>query len=226
MDSFMARSIAPVAGEGPIGEVRGGGGSIAFVLFDLGGVLIDPGGVAPMRALSGLDSDEELWGRWLGCRWVRAFEAGRCTPEEFAAGVVADWGLGLSPAAFLEEFVTWPGPPYPGALDLVTEVRHALPVGCLSNTNATQWGAHAAAATVVDAFPLRFLSFELGMVKPDPEIFDAVAARVPVPRGRVLFLDDNVANVDGAAASGFVARRARGVDEARRVLVAAGVLPG
>src|ERR1700683_947261 len=58
-----------------------------LVLFDLGGVLIAPGGVAPMRELSGLGSDEALWTRWLSCPWVRRFEAGQCTPEEFAAGV-------------------------------------------------------------------------------------------------------------------------------------------
>ena len=59
---------------------------IDLVLFDLGGVLIQPGGVAAMRALAGIDSDEALWARWLGCRWVQRFEAGGCTPEEFADG--------------------------------------------------------------------------------------------------------------------------------------------
>jgi HAD superfamily hydrolase (TIGR01509 family) len=201
------------------------GHHIEFVLFDLGGVLIDPGGVAPMRELSGVSSDEELWARWLSCRWVRRFEAGRCTPEEFAAGVVGDWGLGLSPGAFLEEFAGWPGPPYPGALELVAAVREAVPVGCLSNTNATQWGANEAATPVAEAFDWCFLSFELGMVKPDREIFEAVATLLPATRQRVLFLDDNAANVASAAAAGYVARHVRGVDEARGVLAAAG-LPG
>src|ERR1700722_11710444 len=68
---------------------------IDLVLFDLGGVLIQPGGVASMRALAGIDSDEELWTRWLACPWVQRFEAGLCSPEEFADGVVADWDLEL-----------------------------------------------------------------------------------------------------------------------------------
>ena len=67
-----------------------------------------------MRELAGIDSDEELWARWLGCPWVQRFEAGRCTPEEFAAGVVADWELALAPAAFLEAFGGWPEPPFAG----------------------------------------------------------------------------------------------------------------
>ncbi len=102
---------------------------INLVLFDLGGVLIQPGGVASMRALSGIESDEELWTRWLACPWVQRFEAGRCSPEEFAAGVVADWELELEPAAFLQAFGGWPEPPFDGALELVEASRRRSPPG-------------------------------------------------------------------------------------------------
>jgi putative hydrolase of the HAD superfamily len=199
---------------------------IEFVLFDLGGVLIEPGGVGPMRDLSGIGTDEELWARWLSCRWVRRFEAGLCSPDEFAAGVVADWDLELGPDAFLEEFGGWANDPYPGALELVAAVRDDVGVGCLSNTNAVQWHANYEATPITEAFSLRFLSFELGLVKPDREIFETVATRLPVPPDRVLFLDDNAANVTGAEASGLVARHVRGVDEARRALDAEGVIAG
>jgi len=199
---------------------------IEFVLFDLGGVLIEPGGVGPMRELSGIGTDEELWARWLSCRWVRRFEAGLCSPDEFAAGVVADWDLELGPDAFLEEFGGWANDPYPGALELVAAVRDDVGVGCLSNTNAVQWHANYEATPITEAFSLRFLSFELGLVKPDREIFETVATRLPVPPDRVLFLDDNAANVTGAEASGLVARHVRGVDEARRALDAEGIIAG
>ncbi len=75
-----------------------------------------------MRALAGIDSDEELWARWLSCRWVQRFEAGLCSPEDFVDGVVADWGLELKPAAFLQSFGTWPTP-FEGALELVDAER-------------------------------------------------------------------------------------------------------
>ncbi len=194
------------------------------VLFDLGGVLVDPGGVDEMRQLSGIESDEELWTRWLTCRWVRDFEAGRCSTEEFAAGVVGDWQLAVSPDAFLAEFTSWHGGPYPGAAGLVAEVGAVARLGYLTNTNEVQWNAHLAGSPLVDAFEFGFTSFELGVVKPDRAIFEAVAGRLPAPAGRVLFLDDNAVNVEGARASGFSARHVRGVDETRRVLVEEGVL--
>jgi putative hydrolase of the HAD superfamily len=199
---------------------------IDIVLFDLGGVLIEPGGIGTMRELSGIGTDEELWARWLSCRWVRRFEAGLCSPDEFAAGVVSDWRLGLEPGAFLEEFGAWVNDPFPGALELVAAVRDDVGVGCLSNTNAVQWHAHYEGTPVTETFEFRFLSFELGMVKPDREIFEEVAARLPVPPGRILFLDDNAANVTAAEATGFVGRHVRGVEEARRSLDAEGVLAG
>jgi HAD superfamily hydrolase (TIGR01509 family) len=199
---------------------------IDFVLFDLGGVLIDPGGVGQMREWSGVGSDEEVWARWLACRWVRRFESGQCSAEEFAAGVVDDWGLAVEPAAFLQAFGEWPRGPYGGATELVTELRDTVRVGCLSNTNALQWESHYEATPLADAFELRFLSFELGMVKPDRNIFDLVGDRLPVPPGRVLFLDDNAANVDAAVSAGFLAEQVRGIGQARDALVAEGLLTG
>ena len=216
----MGASFAAVTGEHPVER------SVEIVLFDLGGVLLEVGGVGPMRELSGIDTDEELWARWLGCRWVQQLEAGRCTPEEFAAGVVVDWDLAVAPADFLATFGAWVNKPFPGAPELVAETGAAARVGCLSNTNAFQWDAHFGELPLIGAFEFRFLSFELGLVKPDPAIFEAVAAGLPVSPESVLFLDDNAVNVEAAAAYGFAARHVRGVGEARRALVETGVLLG
>jgi HAD superfamily hydrolase (TIGR01509 family) len=200
------------------------GGEIEIVLFDLGGVLIDFGGVDPMKALSGIETDDELWRRWLTCRWVRSFERGDCSAEQFAAGVVDDWKLAIEPAAFLAEFQGWPGGVIPGADELVQRVRDRIPAGCLSNTNALHWDHNFARWPILNAFDYRFLSYELGIVKPDRELFERVAELLPSPPERVLFLDDNLLNVEAAEVAGFQARHVRGVTEAEPALVAAGVI--
>ena len=51
-----------------------------------------------------------------------------------------------------------------------------------------------------------------------------MADLLPVPRRRVLFLDDNLVNVEAAREAGFAASHVRGVEETRKALVAAGVL--
>lgn len=197
---------------------------VDLVLFDLGGVLIELSGVRAMLELADIESEDELWRRWLTCRWVRRFESGGCSETEFAAGMVADWRLELTPAAFLEAFRDWPARPLPGAAELVTETRASVATGCFSNTNALHWHDHIATWPLAGLFDHRLLSFELGLLKPDAEAFAQVAGMLGVPAGRVLFLDDNAVNVAGAAAAGFQATRVVGVGEARQRLAEAAVL--
>ena len=194
------------------------------VVFDLGGVLAEFGGVARMRALSGIDDDEQLWRRWLTCDWVRRFERGGCTAEAFADGVVADWELAVTAEAFLAEFREWLVGPMEGAEELVQQTKASVPVAVLSNTNHVHWEAGARRWPLLQKFDRAFLSFEIGLVKPDPEVFTYVADQLGVPTGGVLFLDDNQLNVDQARAVGMRAERVVGVSEARQALVAAGVV--
>jgi len=197
---------------------------IAAVVFDLGGVLADFGGVQPMRELARIDSDAELWRRWLSCEWVRRFERGHCSPEEFAAGLIADWQLDVDPTRFLADFASWVVGPYDGAAELVQEVSECASVGCLSNTNSLHWEVSAAQWSLLEAFDHSFLSFQLGMVKPDPEIFAAVITALDTTPYRVLFLDDNDINVTAARAVGIRAETVRGTAEARAALASYGVV--
>jgi len=201
-------------------------GAVDIVLFDLGGVLIDFGGVDRMKELARIEDDELLWHRWLTCPWVRRFECGACSDADFAAGMVDEWELDLTPEDFLDQFQSWLGGPLPGAEALLDEVRRTHPAGCLSNTNALHWEQNFIRWPILDAFDFRFLSFQLGIVKPDRALFERVAELLPIDARRVLFLDDNLVNVESAREVGFVAAHVRGVEEAREALVDAGVLGG
>ncbi len=199
-------------------------GGIDVVLFDLGGVLVELGGVAPMKSFAGIDDDDELWRRWLSCRWVREFERGGCSVEDFGRGVVDDWRLSVSPQELIESFAAWPIGPFPGAIDLVRSTRERVTVGCLSNTNSLHWSDRFRHWPLTQHFDHSFLSFELGVVKPDRELFDRVATDLGIGADRILFIDDNRINVDGAREAGWRAERAVGVAEAEGALVAHGIL--
>ena len=191
---------------------------VDFVLFDLGGVLIELGGSAMLQELAGIASDEEVWARWLASPWVRAFEKGQCSPTEFSVGVVSEWQLDISPQRFLEVFRNWPIGPCPGAPELLEGVQRSVPIGCLSNTNSLHWEHQSGAWPMLGMFDLTFLSFELGLVKPDADIFEAVADELPVDRQRVLYLDDVALNADAARNFGFRSEHVRGPDECRTAL--------
>ncbi|HEX3461681.1 MAG TPA: HAD-IA family hydrolase [Acidimicrobiales bacterium] len=197
---------------------------VEMVVFDLGGVLLQMQGVPALRRLADISSDDALWNRWLTCGWVRRFESGACSADSFAQGVVDDWQLPISPTEFLEEFRSWPTGPLPGAESLVAETMARVPVACFSNTNSLHWNDHLREWPLVRLFEAQFLSFQIGSLKPDRQAFEYLARAISPSPDRVLFLDDNRVNVDGALAAGFAAVRVSGVDEARVALVAAGVL--
>jgi putative hydrolase of the HAD superfamily len=201
-----------------------GSAEVDIVLFDLGGVLFDFGGVPAMKKLAAIDDDEEIWSRWLTCRWVRAFERGDCSPDAFADGMVADWDLPIDADEFLASFRSWLGGPLDGAEELVADTKAVLPVGCLSNTNSVHWADTEGKWGVLHEFDVRFLSFEMGYVKPDREIFELVAQTLGSKPHRILFLDDNRINTDAAHEAGFQAVRVKGVDEARLALQGMNIL--
>lgn len=194
-------------------------------LFDLGGVLVRLGGVTTMQELAGIPTEEELWQRWLTCGWVRDFERGLCSAADFANGIVADWGLPVGPVEFLELFKAWPEALFDGAAELVRAVREQLRVGCVSNSNALHWQRMTSMWNLDAMFDYRFLSHEMGLVKPDRELFEHVASSFEGPPEGLVFLDDNELNVAQAKAVGLTAVRARGAGEARSALVDLAVLP-
>jgi HAD superfamily hydrolase (TIGR01509 family) len=198
--------------------------AVDFVLFDLGGVVIELGGMSSLQEIAP-SVTEDQWHRWLASPWVRRFEKGECSATEFATQVVSEWGLQVAPERFLEVFRDWPIGPYPGATELLAEVKRLVQIGCLSNTNTMHWEHQTTVWSVLlDMFDFRFLSFELGFAKPDQAIFDSVADRLPFGRDRILYLDDVAVNSDAARSFGFQSEQVRGIAEVRTVLRNVGVL--
>lgn len=197
--------------------------AIDVVLFDLGGVLIELSPIQSMGRFFASRPEDEIWRRWLGCPWVRRFERGHCDPGEFARGMVETWSMDAPPDEFLEAFIRWPRGLLPGARELAHATRGQRTIGCLSNTNALHAERHGREEAVYDLFDHRFLSHELGLVKPDREIYAHALEVLDCAADRVLFLDDNQINVDGARAVGLRSERARGLAETRAALMAHGI---
>ena len=185
---------------------------IDAVLFDMGGVLVELG---PLDELLGSTmSGDDFWPRWLASPSVRAFESGRCGVDEFAGGLVEELGLTIGPGEVVERFARFPRGLYPGAEELVASLPDRVVTGVLSNTNPLHWDHQADAERLRGLCHHAFLSYELGLVKPDAAIFDRVASDLGLAPDRILFIDDNQINVDGARAAGWRAEVARGPAQA------------
>jgi putative hydrolase of the HAD superfamily len=77
-------------------------------------------------------------------------------------------------------------------------------LGILSNTNCMHWqhvtGRYEILTAVFDRFAL---SYQIGAMKPDREIFTAAAEIAEVAPEEIFFTDDRPDNVEGARAAGF-----------------------
>lgn len=78
---------------------------------------------------------------------------------------------------------------YPDALPAIAEARRrGLQVACISNL--AQPFVAAVDRLLPDAFDLRVLSCELGHVKPEPEIYSALADGLRLEPGQILVVGD------------------------------------
>ena len=191
----------------------------------MGGVLVRLGGVDHFGRMVGVHDEEEIWRRWLTSPAVRRFERGGSTASEFASEMVAEHDLEISAEEFIEVFRSWPKGLLEGAREMVTALPDPIRVACLSNTNALHWNEQQDAEIVQGLFDIVFLSHEIGMVKPDAEIFWHVVAELACDAGDILFLDDNAMNVEAAQAVGLDAHKVVGVAPARALLHQRGLLP-
>jgi glucose-1-phosphatase len=198
---------------------------IDVIVCDLGGVLIELVGVETMLAwCPQLATTEALWRRWLRSPAVRRYETGGATTAEFADELIAEFELPVDAPTFLAAFALWPRRPYPGAFELLARLKPRYRLASASNTNALHWERFARDWSLPDRFDDNFPSYQVGKLKPDGDYFLHIVERVDADPARVLFVDDNAINVEGARATGLNAHVVRGPDDLLEKLVALGVL--
>jgi putative hydrolase of the HAD superfamily len=199
---------------------------IELILFDVGGVLVELGGVSTFLGWLGHPmTAAELWPLWLRSSAVRAFETGRTDAQQFAHDVLAEMGLtSIDPQRFLESFAAWPTGLYPGALELAASVPPRCRRALLSNSNVLHWPRVLDEMGLGAVFEEHFASHLMGRIKPDAECFEFVLQQLRCPAASVLFLDDNLLNVEAARALGMQARLVRGPQQAALALQESGIL--
>jgi putative hydrolase of the HAD superfamily len=198
---------------------------LRVVLFDVGGVLVQLNGIAPLLEwLSHRVNVEELWRTWLTSPAVRAFETGQTGAGEFATQLIRELDLPLEPQAFLESFAQWPTGLFPGVADLVARIPPRYTRALLSNSNAVHWPRVIGEMGLGEMFEHHFVSHLTGRVKPDRAAFEHVVDSLGCRPGSILFLDDNLVNVESARAVGMHASLANGTAAVEQALVRAGIL--
>jgi FMN phosphatase YigB (HAD superfamily) len=200
------------------------GGQIDAVLFDIGGVILQMGDIATLGPFNGVHDTSAIQRIWLDSPIVDAHERGQIGADEFAARMIETYAIGCSPSAFLDRCIAWHGDVFDGVEETIAAIDPGVRVGCLSNTCDYHWRNHARSADVERLFSLQFLSFRMGVMKPEPEIYRMAAEQLGCAPDRILFFDDTERHVVGARQFGFDAHRVQGMAEARRILDERGLL--
>ncbi len=183
--------------------------NLECVIFDIGGVLINQDLPSLARGLSvRTGQDAERVRSLFGGDVVRDVETGRVSSESHFSRTIAPRLPGIS----YEDWISAWTNNYSlnqEAWSLLEEARErGHVVGILSNLSEF----HKIA--IERKFPhffraahRSFLSYELGLHKPDPEIYLAVSQQLEITPARCLFLDDIEENVLGAQAAGMAGMR-------------------
>ena len=191
-----------------------------LLLFDLGGVLLEYSGLQDIhgvlsekltreRTLQLVEATSEHWS---------AFELGQLTPLEFVERFAEHWPLGVPHDRFLAEFESWSRRLFPGAEELLDELRAGFRLAALSNTNYLHWRRNSEVLGIPALFERAFASHEIGLRKPALEVYEHVLIELDVRPADATFFDDLEANVEAARRVGMRAYRVQGVEELRACL--------
>ncbi len=197
------------------------------LLFDLGGVLIDWNPRYLYCKLFG--GDEAAMERFLtdvcATSWNHEMDAGKPFAQAVAerqrefpqhARLIALWDQGW-------EWML--GGPIAETVEVLRELRergHRL--GALTNWSAEKFPLALARYEFLDWFEDIVVSGQVGLAKPDPQIFRLTVERLQLDPARTVYIDDNLSNVEAGSVQGFRSLHFRGAQQLRTDLLALGLL--
>lgn len=195
------------------------------VLLDLFGVVIAFDNDIVYRRLADRCADPERAMRdFDGLMAGRDVITGKLTLEDVHRRLVAAHGLTLDMAGFTDAWME----PYSWSMPGMAELIGDLAAGparllLLSNIDGYYWELVRSMQPELGLFDELLLSCDLGMAKPDEEIFRHACETAGSPPQRCVFVDDTAVNVDAAVRIGLHGHVFRDAPTLRAELAARGV---
>jgi FMN phosphatase YigB (HAD superfamily) len=198
---------------------------IEGLLFDLGGVMFEIDFGRTLRRWSEMSSlpIEEMRRRFRMDSAYERHERGEIEAVEYFAHLRKVLELEGPDEDIASGWNAIYGRVITETLDTILSVKDRLPCFALTNTNRVHQAAWMVIyPSVVSAFDRVFVSWEMGLRKPEPAAFRAVADATGIPPNRTLFFDDAMENVKGAREAGLQAVLVRAPSDVRRALAEIG----
>jgi len=197
------------------------------VVFDYGMVLTeeqDPAAYAALLRLTGLDRD-----RFEPLYWAdrHAYDEGKLTGVAFWQKLVRDAEIGET-TGLAEELNVWDARMWTtqnrAMLAWQLELKqHGIKTAILSNMGDNVLANIERTFDWLARFDVLVWSYQLGMAKPEPAIYQHTLRELGVEPGEALFIDDRLVNIEAARALGMRGILFSTVDTLRVDLIANGL---
>ena len=131
-------------------------------------------------------------------------ELGAISPGDFIAAASERIGYEGDPGYFRESFADIFELNQPMVAFIESLKAAGKPLYLLSNTNGIHVPFFEATYPVFGLFDGRIYSHEVGLMKPDPAIYEVVKSTLPLDPARTIYIDDMPANCEAGTAAGFL----------------------
>jgi len=190
-----------------------------YIIFDLGGVLIKFPGIEKLLEWMEVKTDEDTFKeKWLFSETVIKFETGKIEEKEFAEKIIKEFKFQITKEKFLNEFSNFCEGPYRGVDKLIKKLSKTHVLGILSNTNKLHWEIFQKKFKFINLIKNKFLSFEIGEIKPDEKIYKFVIEQLKCKPEEIIYFDDNIINVEAAKKIGIKSYKVNGFIELKKIL--------
>lgn len=173
---------------------------IKAITFDLDGVYFPNGKANFIKALiaKGISEDEAKRVFLKSDEMNHRYKLGTMSDQEFWTWAASEWDVGLSPRE-LEKMLIASYDVDPQVVEVVKAARrHGYKTLICTNNFPARINGLQQRFGFLDNFDLAILSYEVGAVKPTPQIFEELVKQSGVPAESIVFADDNADAVAGA----------------------------
>jgi 2-haloacid dehalogenase len=205
-----------------------GGRPTPTVVFDLGGVLIDWN---PRHLYRKLFDDEAAMEWFLAevCHsaWNQEQDRGRLFAAAIEEAAARHPDHRPMIAAYFERWDEMLAGPIDGAVVILEELKDAgYELHALTNWSAETFPFACDRFAFLDWFETILVSADVGLITPDPRIFELLLERIGRSPGECVYLDDSTRNVAAAQAVGLDGIAFEDPDQLRAALRRRGFLTG
>jgi len=184
---------------------------IKNIIFDLGGVLLN---INPLLSLLELEkisgiSKDELIVKFVSEKIFEKFDTGSLNPAQFRSKLCQILNCSVSDSEidriWNELLLDFPLP----RVELLQQLRKNYRVFLLSNTNSIHFDHYTHVfyekygIRMADLFDKLFLSYEIGIHKPDAGIYTHVLQHAHIDSSESVFIDDSLPNIEAAFRQGI-----------------------